>query len=179
MKGRLEGDALRQVRLLEFLPFAFGGQGRIGFRDQVQDPPPDHQVRLADADDALEGLQLGLVGGLLVPQIVHSQPVQPVREKTGGSTFTNPDPPGTPNQRSAWRLIDAAGCRGMTIGGAQVSPMHCNFLVNTGTATAYDLELLGETVRARVLEATGVLLTWEIKRLGAFAPSPQERSGGR
>ncbi|PLX36490.1 MAG: UDP-N-acetylenolpyruvoylglucosamine reductase [Hyphomicrobiales bacterium] len=89
---------------------------------------------------------------------------QPIRERTGGSTFKNP--PG----QSAWKLVDAAGCRGLTIGGAQVSPMHCNFLINTGSATGADLELLGETVRARVLETSGVRLEWEIKRLGNFAP---------
>jgi UDP-N-acetylmuramate dehydrogenase len=69
----------------------------------------------------------------------HRETVQPIREKTGGSTFKNP--PGT----SAWKEIDAAGCRGLMIGGAQMSPMHCNFMINTGTATAHDLELLGET----------------------------------
>ncbi len=90
----------------------------------------------------------------------HRERAQPIREKTGGSTFKNP--PGN----SAWKLIDAAGCRGLMIGGAQVSEMHCNFLINTGTATAHDLELLGETVRARVLATSGVRLDWEIKRLG-------------
>ena len=90
----------------------------------------------------------------------HRERAQPIREKTGGSTFKNP--PG----HSAWKLIDAAGCRGLRIGGAQVSEMHCNFLINTGTATAHDLELLGETVRARVLATSGVRLDWEIKRLG-------------
>ena len=99
----------------------------------------------------------------------HRETVQPIREKTGGSTFTNP--PG----HSAWKLIDAAGCRGLKVGGAMVSEMHCNFLINTGNATAYDLELLGETVRARVLEASGVRLEWEIKRVGEFAEgSPLE-----
>jgi UDP-N-acetylmuramate dehydrogenase len=93
----------------------------------------------------------------------HRETAQPIREKTGGSTFTNP--PGG----KAWQLIDAAGCRGLTIGGAQVSEMHCNFLINTGSATGYDLELLGETVRARVLETSGVRLEWEIKRVGRFA----------
>ena len=92
----------------------------------------------------------------------HRETVQPIREKTGGSTFTNP--PGN----SAWKLIDAAGCRGLTVGGAMVSEMHCNFLINTGAATAHDLELLGETVRARVLETSGVRLEWEIKRVGRF-----------
>ena len=93
---------------------------------------------------------------------VHRETVQPIREKTGGSTFKNP--PGS----SAWKVIDAAGCRGLMIGGAQMSPMHCNFMINTGPATAYDLELLGETVRARVLEHSGTRLEWEIKRIGQF-----------
>ena len=91
---------------------------------------------------------------------------QPIREKTSGSTFANPDPPGTPGQRSAWKLIDAAGCRGLKVGGAQVSPMHCNFLINTGKASAADLEALGELVRARVLETSGVSLRWEVRRIG-------------
>jgi UDP-N-acetylmuramate dehydrogenase len=94
----------------------------------------------------------------------HRETVQPIREKTGGSTFKNP--PGT----SAWKEIDKAGCRGLIIGGAQVSPMHCNFLINTGSATGYDLEFLGETVRARVLENSGIRLEWEIKRVGNFRP---------
>ncbi|MBZ9763591.1 UDP-N-acetylmuramate dehydrogenase [Mesorhizobium sp. CA8] len=94
----------------------------------------------------------------------HRETVQPIREKTGGSTFKNPE--GT----SAWKEIDKAGCRGLMIGGAQMSPMHCNFMINTGTATGYDLEYLGETVRARVLENSGIRLHWEIKRLGNFRP---------
>jgi UDP-N-acetylmuramate dehydrogenase len=85
---------------------------------------------------------------------------QPTRQRTGGSTFKNP--PG----RSAWRLIDEAGCRGLRIGGAKVSDMHCNFLINDGNASGEDVERLGETVRARVLAATGVALHWEIIRLG-------------
>src|SRR5690606_27900281 len=79
----------------------------------------------------------------------HRETVQPIREKTGGSTFWNPE------ATSAWKEIDRAGCRGLMIGGAQMSPMHCNFMINTGSATGYDLELLGETVRARVLENSG------------------------
>ena len=94
----------------------------------------------------------------------HRETVQPIREKTGGSTFKNPE--GT----SAWKEIDKAGCRGLMIGGAQMSPMHCNFMINTGTATGYDLEYLGETVRARVLENSGIRLQWEIKRIGRFKP---------
>jgi UDP-N-acetylmuramate dehydrogenase len=93
----------------------------------------------------------------------HRETVQPIREKTGGSTFKNP--PGT----SAWKEIDQAGCRGLMIGGAQMSPMHCNFMINTGNATGYDLEHLGETVRARVLERSGIRLEWEIKRIGEFS----------
>ncbi|MDX1974180.1 MAG: UDP-N-acetylmuramate dehydrogenase [Rickettsiales bacterium] len=85
---------------------------------------------------------------------------QPVRTRTGGSTFKNP-----PNQK-AWELIDRAGCRGLTIGGAQISEKHCNFMINVGGATAQDLETLGEEVRKRVKEVTNVSLEWEIKRIG-------------
>ncbi len=92
----------------------------------------------------------------------HRETVQPVREKTGGSTFKNPE--GT----SAWKEIDKAGCRGLRVGGAQMSEMHCNFMINTGSATGYDLETLGETVRAKVYENSGIRLHWEIKRLGLF-----------
>lgn len=91
---------------------------------------------------------------------------QPIKDKTSGSTFANPDPPGTPDQRSAWKLIDAAGCRGLKVGGAQVSTKHCNFLINTGQATASDLEALGELVRARVKDTSGVELRWEVRRIG-------------
>lgn len=85
---------------------------------------------------------------------------QPIRSRTGGSTFANP--PGA----KAWELIEAAGCRGLTLGGAQVSEQHCNFLINTGTATAADLESLGEEVRRRVKRVTGIELRWEIRILG-------------
>ena len=85
---------------------------------------------------------------------------QPVKSRTGGSTFKNP--PG----HKAWQLIDAAGCRGLRIGDAQVSEMHCNFLINLGGANAGDIETLGETVRKRVKEDSGVDLEWEIKRIG-------------
>jgi UDP-N-acetylmuramate dehydrogenase len=88
---------------------------------------------------------------------------QPIKSRTGGSTFKNP--PG----HKAWQLIDAAGCRGLTVGGAQVSTMHCNFLINLGSATAADIESLGETVRARVKANSGVELDWEIKRIGVAA----------
>jgi len=85
---------------------------------------------------------------------------QPIREKTGGSTFANPE------GAKAWELIDKAGCRGLTIGGAMMSERHCNFLINTGEATATDLEALGEEVRRRVLETSGIDLRWEIRRIG-------------
>ena len=85
---------------------------------------------------------------------------QPVRARTGGSTFANP--PGD----TAWRLIDAAGCRGLRRGGAMVSRQHANFLVNTGNATAADIEGLGEEVRRRVFETSGIVLEWEIRRVG-------------
>ena len=90
----------------------------------------------------------------------HRETAQPIRDKTGGSTFKNPP------DNSAWKLIDAAGCRGLRLGGAQVSEMHCNFLINTGDATAHDIETLGETVRARVKQTSGIELDWEIKRIG-------------
>ncbi|MBU6319594.1 MAG: UDP-N-acetylmuramate dehydrogenase [Alphaproteobacteria bacterium] len=91
---------------------------------------------------------------------------QPIREKTGGSTFANPDPPGAPDARSAWKLVDEAGMRGARRGGAQVSEQHCNFLINTGDATAADIEGLGEDVRAAVKATSGVDLRWEIRRIG-------------
>jgi UDP-N-acetylmuramate dehydrogenase len=88
---------------------------------------------------------------------------QPIRDKTGGSTFKNP--PGA----KAWQLIDAAGCRGLSVGDAEVSLLHCNFLINRGAATAADIEALGEEVRRRVKARSGVELEWEIKRVGVAA----------
>ncbi len=85
---------------------------------------------------------------------------QPIKSKTGGSTFKNP--PG----HKAWQLIDQAGCRGLKLGGAQVSEKHTNFLINSGDASAADLEALGEEVRKRVKEKSGISLEWEIKRVG-------------
>lgn len=85
---------------------------------------------------------------------------QPIRSKTGGSTFKNPD------GHSAWKVIDAAGMRGFRVGGAQMSEQHCNFMINADNATAADLETLGETVRAKVLETQGLSLDWEVRRIG-------------
>jgi UDP-N-acetylmuramate dehydrogenase len=92
---------------------------------------------------------------------------QPVRARTGGSTFRNPD------GMKAWELIEAAGCRGLVRGGAMVSEKHCNFLINLGSATAADIESLGEEVRRRVLAATGVTLEWEIRRIGVPKGRPE------
>ena len=117
------------------------------FTDALFEGPPAERTAIAADMEAVQR---------------HRESVQPIREKTGGSTFTNPS--GT----SAWKLIDTAGCRSLRIGGAMVSEMHCNFLINTGDATAHDLETLGETVRARVLVTSGVRLEWEIRRVGRF-----------
>lgn len=125
--------------------------------------------RSSGADPTLIFTSARFRGTAAAPEIIrarmdevqsHREAAQPVREKTGGSTFKNP--PG----HSAWKLIDAAGCRGLRVGGAQVSQMHCNFLINTGDATASDIETLGDTVRARVKDHSGIELVWEIKRIG-------------
>jgi len=101
----------------------------------------------------------------------HRETVQPVKEKTGGSTFKNPE------GHSAWKLVDEAGMRGHRVGGAQMSEMHCNFMINTGEASAHDLEMLGETVRQKVLENSGIRLDWEIKRIGRFADGAEVSAG--
>jgi UDP-N-acetylmuramate dehydrogenase len=97
---------------------------------------------------------------------------QPLRSKTGGSTFKNPD------GRRAWELVDAAGCRGLIMGGAQVSEKHTNFLINTGNATSADIEALGEEVRRRVKESQDVELEWEIQRVGILAEAPAKEGVG-
>jgi len=147
--------------------------GRDGQRHVLTNPDMGYAYRHSGASKDLIFVEAVFEGELsneateraeIAGVIEHREKAQPIREKTGGSTFKNPD------GHSAWKLVDEAGCRGLTIGGAQMSEMHCNFMINTGAATGYDLELLGETVRARVLEKTGVELEWEIKRLGAFGP---------
>lgn len=97
---------------------------------------------------------------------------QPLRSKTGGSTFKNPE------GHKAWQLVDAAGCRGFTLGGAQVSEKHTNFLINTGNATSTEIEDLGDEVRRRVKESSGVELEWEIQRVGMFAGAPSKEGVG-
>lgn len=94
---------------------------------------------------------------------------QPTNTRTGGSTFKNPE------GHSAWRLVDDAGCRGLRIGDAQVSEMHTNFLINLDAASAHDIETLGETVRKRVRQASGIELSWEIRRMGHFEPGKEVR----
>lgn len=134
-----------------------------------------YSYRHSEAPDELIFIEATFEGRLDEPEAVlermaalrqRREDAQPIREKTGGSTFANPDPPGTPDQRKSWQLIDAAGMRGARKGGAQVSEKHCNFLINTGDATAADIEGLGEDVRAAVKATAGVDLRWEIKRIG-------------
>lgn len=93
--------------------------------------------------------------------LAQREATQPIREKTGGSTFKNPE------EKKAWELIDQVGGRGLKLGGAQFSEKHCNFLINTGNATAHDIESLGELVRKRVLDRLGIELQWEIVRIGS------------
>jgi UDP-N-acetylmuramate dehydrogenase len=119
-------------------------EGFIFTEALFQGEPGDPAAILAEMDDIA----------------AYREEVQPIKSRTGGSTFKNP--PG----HKAWQLIDQAGCRGLAVGDARVSTMHCNFLINEGNATGADLEELGETVRARVKETSGVELEWEIKRLG-------------
>jgi UDP-N-acetylmuramate dehydrogenase len=120
------------------------------------------------ADDA------AAVTGRMEALLAKRETAQPIRERTGGSTFRNPagfsstGRDGDSDELKAWKLIDEAGCRGLRVGGAQVSEKHCNFLINTGAATATDLEELGESVRTRVKSHSGVNLHWEIRRIGVI-----------
>jgi UDP-N-acetylmuramate dehydrogenase len=145
------------------------GIGRDGTRHRFSNADMKFGYRNSGLDPSIIFTSARFRGIIAAPETIrarmnevqtHRETAQPIREKTGGSTFKNP--PGN----SAWKLIDAAGCRGLRVGGAQVSEMHCNFLINTGDATACDIETLGETVRARVRQNSGIELHWEIKRLG-------------
>jgi UDP-N-acetylmuramate dehydrogenase len=145
------------------------GVGRDGKRVRFANADMKFVYRNSGADASVVFTSARFRGVLAAPGAIrarmnevqnHRETAQPIREKTGGSTFKNP--PG----HSAWKLIDAAGCRGLRVGGAQVSEMHCNFLINTGSATGHDIETLGETVRMRVKEHSGIELHWEIKRIG-------------
>jgi UDP-N-acetylmuramate dehydrogenase len=155
------------------------GIGRDGRPVAVRRDEIEFSYRHTDLPEDVVFTHAVLVGrGAAAPEAIAAkmadfrerrEAAQPIREKTGGSTFANPDPPGTPNQRKAWQLIDQAGCRGRRRGGAQVSEKHCNFLLNVENATAADIEGLGEDVRAAVRADSGVALRWEIKRIGRLA----------
>jgi UDP-N-acetylmuramate dehydrogenase len=162
MNGGAYGGETKDV-LVEARGFDRGGNLRtynnadMGFAYRHCSVPEDviftsatFQGRAGNADDI--AAEMG--------EIKHKREASQPRNRTGGSTFKNP--PGL----SAWKLVDEAGCRGLTLGGAQVSPLHSNFLINLGNATANDIETLGETVRERVKAHSGVALEWEIKRIG-------------
>jgi UDP-N-acetylmuramate dehydrogenase len=145
------------------------GIARDGKKHAFSNADMKFSYRNSGADASVIFTSARFRGQIATPQAIrsrmnevqsHRETAQPIREKTGGSTFKNP--PG----QSAWKLIDAAGCRGLRLGGAQVSEMHCNFLINTGSSTARDIESLGETVRKRVKDHSGIELHWEIKRIG-------------
>jgi len=133
------------------------GPAEMGFRYRHSDPQNVFYV-----DTILQGKAGNpeQIRARMEALVVQRESTQPVRSKTGGSTFTNP------TGRKAWQLIDDAGCRGLMHGAAQVSEKHCNFLINTADASAADIEALGEEVRTRVREKSGVQLEWEIKRIG-------------
>ncbi len=139
--------------------------GQIGFAYRHSGLPPEcvvtrARLRAQPGDAAAIATRMAQIRS-------SREQTQPVRARTGGSTFRNPD------GQKAWELIDAAGCRGLMRGGAQVSEKHCNFLINVNQATAADLEGLGEEVRRRVHAASGVTLAWEIKRIGVPASKPE------
>ena len=145
------------------------GIGRDGSRHVFTNADMKFVYRNSGVDRSVIFTSARFRGAITDPEVIrkrrdevqtHRETAQPIREKTGGSTFKNP--PG----HSAWKLVDAAGCRGLRLGGAQVSEMHCNFLINTGNATGHDIETLGETVRERVKANSGIELDWEIKRIG-------------
>lgn len=114
----------------------------------------------------------------MVDQLARRDASQPTKERSAGSTFRNPAGFSSTGKADdvhdlkAWKVIDDAGLRGFSIGGAQMSEMHSNFMINTGEATAHDLELLGETVRKKVFQNAGLALEWEIKRIGEFSGNP-------
>jgi UDP-N-acetylmuramate dehydrogenase len=136
--------------------------GEIGFSYRHSGLPPESVVVrarfFAKPGDA------SAIAARMAEIKANREATQPVRARTGGSTFRNPE------GARAWELIDAAGGRGATRGAAQISEKHCNFLINTGGASAADLEGLGEDIRRRVHAASGVTLQWEIKRIGIPAP---------
>jgi UDP-N-acetylmuramate dehydrogenase len=150
------------------------GPGDLGFAYRHSALPPD-TILVAAVLEGPPGDPVEL-DARMAAQMARRDATQPRRERSAGSTFRNPAGHSSTgaaddsDDLKAWRLIEAAGMRGARLGGAQISEMHANFLINTGTATAADLEALGETVRKRVSEITGHLLEWEIMRVGEPAP---------
>ncbi|KAB7644459.1 UDP-N-acetylmuramate dehydrogenase [Polymorphobacter fuscus] len=149
----VEATVVRRDGTIETLP-----AGDFGFRYRHSALPPGDIVvealfRGTPGDKAVIGAEMDRIAA-------EREASQPLRSRTGGSTFKNP------MGHKAWQLVDAAGCRGLTIGGAQVSEKHTNFLINTGDATSADIEALGDEVRARVKAQSGVDLEWEIERVG-------------
>jgi UDP-N-acetylmuramate dehydrogenase len=167
--GALRMNAGANGRETKDVLFEAVGIGRDGARHAFSNADMKFVYRNSGVDPSIIFTTAKFRGAVAPPESIrarmqevqtHRETAQPIREKTGGSTFKNP--PGN----SAWKLIDAAGCRGLRVGGAQVSEMHCNFLINTGNATGHDIETLGETVRERVKANSGIELHWEIKRIG-------------
>lgn len=165
--GRQTSDVLTAIE-------AISGDGRIqqvaaddlGFSYRHCDAPDDWIITEAILKGKAEARDL--IAARMAEIDEAREETQPIRTRTGGSTFKNPP------DAKAWELIEAAGCRGLRQGGAQVSDLHCNFLVNTGDATATDLEGLGENVRRRVFEKSGITLEWEIQIVGIAPGEPDE-----
>jgi UDP-N-acetylmuramate dehydrogenase len=165
--GRETKDALAEARAVD----------RRGHIHVLANADMHYAYRHCGAPDDYIFTEATFAGELGDPRVIAAdmekitaarEQTQPVKSRTGGSTFKNP--PGS----KAWQLIDAAGCRGLKKGDAQMSEMHCNFLINLGGATAADIETLGETVRARVRDSCGIDLEWEIKRVGVAKPALSE-----
>ena len=159
-------DILREVVALD----------RTGRRQVMQLEEMGYSYRHSEAPDDLIFVQAVFEGVKDKPADIQArmdeitarrEESQPIREKTGGSTFKNPDQIQSKG-RGAWQVIDAAGGRGFKVGGAQMSEKHCNFMINTGDASASDLETLGETMRQMVKDSEGVDLDWEVKRIGEW-----------
>ena len=169
--GRLLQQTDRMIKTVPEVESVFGKAGRAA---TATDPAPTEMfetiIQLKPKDQwrsgvTMDSLRAEMDAALQFPGVSNAW-TQPIRTRTGGSTFANPE------GKKAWELIDTSGCRGLRVGDAQMSEMHCNFMLNTGQATAADLERLGEEVRKRVYAQSDVMLRWEIKRIGAFASTP-------
>ncbi|MFO1127991.1 MAG: UDP-N-acetylmuramate dehydrogenase [Rhodospirillales bacterium] len=157
----VEGDGSARVLAAADIGFAYRHSGVAA--DSI----------FVEATFAGERAEVAAIGARMAAIREAREGSQPIRARTGGSTFANPEMADA-GAAKAWQLIDRAGCRGLRRGGAEVSEQHCNFLINTGNATAADLEGLGEEVRRRVRETTGVELRWEIERIGVPGPAAAE-----